>query len=93
MPFENAISILKCFAKTSFNKLLITLPNKNFNKNYLLDYEFRHDDHHWEPTAEESFKFIKEIFNDFNIQQIKAGDIVDNESVSTLYLIEHKKNN
>ena len=93
LPFENAISILKCFAKTSFNKLLITLPNKNFNKNYLLDYEFRHDDHHWEPTAEESFKFIKEIFTDFNIQQIKAGDIVDNESVSTLYLIEHKNNN
>lgn len=47
IPKEDAINILAEIKSYNFRKLIITLPNKDFNQFYKLGKEFRHDDHCW----------------------------------------------
>lgn len=88
VPKENAIEFLKGIKNKSFRKLIITLPNKDFNQFYKLGEEFRHNDHCWEPTYEESVEMMYSIFNSQLKEIKKIGDKIDNISVSTLFLIE-----
>jgi hypothetical protein len=89
VPKEKAIEFLQNIKEKQFRKLVITLPNQDFNKFYKLEDEFRHDDHYWEPTYEESVDMIKSIFNDKLKEIKKIGDKIDNISVSTLFVIEN----
>ncbi|HEX8014844.1 MAG TPA: hypothetical protein VF465_06385, partial [Flavobacterium sp.] len=47
---------------TNFTRLFVTTPDKDFNVNYELTEEFRHDDHDFELSNEEFVKLIEEIF-------------------------------
>jgi hypothetical protein len=47
---------------TSFSKLYITTPDKDFNTNYEMMNEFRHDDHDFELSNSEFITLINEIF-------------------------------
>ena len=88
VPKEQAMRFLEKIDKKLFRKLVITLPNKDFNQYYKLGEQFRHNDHCWEPTYEESVKMMKAIFNE-NIKEIKKiGDTINDISVSTLFVIE-----
>jgi len=88
IPKEDAINILAEIKSYNFRKLIITLPNKDFNQFYKLGKEFRHDDHCWEPTYDESVKMIKDIFNEELKVVKKIGDQINDISVSTLFVIE-----
>ena len=72
----------------TFRKLVITLPNKDFNQFYKLGEEFRHLDHCWEPTYEESVDMMSKIFNNSVREIKKIGDRINDISVSTLFVIE-----
>lgn len=88
VPKEQAIIFLEKIEKKLFRKLVITLPNKDFNQYYKLGEQFRHNDHCWEPTYEESVIMMKSIFKE-NIKEIKKiGDTINDISVSTLFVIE-----
>lgn len=50
-------------------RVLVTIPNKDFNQYYLLDTEFRHNDHKWEPTNVEVTRLATEVCS-------KAGCLV-----------------
>jgi hypothetical protein len=62
-PFEDAKSLLIWIRdNTKFSKLFITTPNSEFNENYEMVDEFRHDDHDFELTKQEFINMISEIF-------------------------------
>lgn len=87
VSLEDAKKLLSHLAKIDFSVLVITLPNTTFNKHYLLD-SFRHDDHKWEPTYQESINLINSYFDSHHVQIDKIGDMIDGESVSTLFVIK-----
>lgn len=47
---------------TKFTQLFVTTPDKDFNENYELAEEFRHDDHDFELSNAEFVTLIDEIF-------------------------------
>jgi len=88
VPKEKAIQFLEGIKEKAFRKLVITLPNKDFNQFYKLGEEFRHDDHCWEPTYQESVDMMSFIFNDKLKEVKKIGDRINDISVSTLFVVE-----
>jgi predicted RNA methylase len=92
IPKENAKKVLNDLKDKKFRKLILTLPNKDFNQFYKLESEFRHPDHYWEPNYEETESFIYEIFEEekFEILFKRIGDKINNCSVSTLIVIQVK---
>ena len=61
--FEEAKKILIWIRdNTKFTKLFVTTPDKDFNVNYELTEEFRHDDHDFELSNSEFVTLINEIF-------------------------------
>lgn len=88
VPKEQAIKFLEEIKEKTFRKLVITLPNKDFNQFYKLGEEFRHLDHCWEPTYEESVDMMSKIFNNSVREIKKIGDRINDISVSTLFVIE-----
>jgi hypothetical protein len=62
-PFEDAKALLIWIRdNTKFSKLFITTPNSEFNENYEMVDEFRHDDHDFELTKQEFINMVSEIF-------------------------------
>lgn len=92
---EDAMMILSGLFKflaektCSFNTIIITTPNKEFNIYYEMKSEFRHDDHKWEPTREEFKDFINESTKDMHVKKdfINIGDEIDGVSVTQCCVI------
>lgn len=90
ISIDKANELLENLSKVNFGTLAITVPNKNFNKHYLLEGMYRHLDHQWEPTFEESVALINKHFGSTHQVKVeKIGDMVDGESVSTLFIIKN----
>ena len=67
----------------NFNKIIITTPNRSFNKFYMLGQDFRHDDHKWEYTELQFKEYIQEIVtDDLKVTFLDIGDTVDGISCS-----------
>jgi hypothetical protein len=89
-PFEEAKALLVWIRdNTNFSTLYITTPDKNFNTNYEMVNEFRHDDHDFELTNEEFVILINEIFP-FENEFFGIGDCV-NGIYPTSAVIIHKQ--
>lgn len=91
---KDAEKLLNAVFETDFRKLVITVPNKAFNVNYLMaDDEFRHDDHKWEMDYQD--------FNDWfwaisKRQALSAysqgiGDAVNGVHTSTMIVVTKNK--
>lgn len=88
VPKDKAIKFLEEIKNKLFRRLVITLPNRDFNQFYKLEKDFRHDDHLWEPTYQEAVDMMNSIFTN-KIKEIKkVGDRISDISVSTLFVIE-----
>jgi hypothetical protein len=49
-----AAKLVEAVLRTNFSKVVITVPNRDFNINYNIGPdEMRHSDHKWEPNLEE----------------------------------------
>lgn len=75
--------------RINFNMMLVTTPQVEFNKHYLIaEGEFRHVDHKQEFTKSEFEAFMNDVVfsskRNMNIESeyIMIGDVVDNVSVS-----------
>ena len=55
---ENATVLIKQALGLQFASIIITTPNADFNKYYSETMERRHDDHQFEPTADEFRQLI-----------------------------------
>lgn len=78
---DEAVRILKeNMAKTNCKRVIITTPNKEFNKFYKLeDDETRHVDHKFEYTKEEFENYINTsvVEDGWKAEYFNVGDIVD----------------
>ncbi|ARF10329.1 methyltransferase domain [Hokovirus HKV1] len=75
----------------NFTAILLSTPNRDFNKHYELN-TFRHDDHKYELTKNEFETFINNIVkNRYLTYFYDVGDIVDNSS-PTNYCVIAKPN-
>lgn len=78
-----------------FNKIIITTPNYDFNKNYHLDNKFRHMDHKYELTGEEFKVYIYDVISEsnlveninYNIEFVNVGDIIGGVACSQAVVI------
>lgn len=61
---------------TNFSQLFITTPNKEFNVNYEMVDEFRHDDHNFELSKKEFIDLVATIFDHRN-EYFGIGDCVN----------------
>lgn len=76
----------------NFEKIVITVPNKEFNKNYAMTSEFRHYDHKWELSFEDfvkEFQPVVEQAKSSSTSFIGIGDSVNNVNVSTALILEY----
>ena len=92
MPIGQSRELISTIlGEISFDKFIITVPNREFNQYYLLDDTFRHDDHDWEPNFTEFKELMDSINNNiFNIEFISIGDTIDGVSTSIGCVITHK---
>lgn len=103
MPEEDASKILMALLKTDFKRIVLTLPNKAFNKHYLMgEDEMRHPDHYWEPTKDGAGAWVRECIDAVgnpgveDYLTIQVGDLVEDpvtkeiESPTTLIVIERE---
>ena len=61
--------------KFAFTKLFITTPNRDFNVNYVMDEDMRHDDHKFELNKEEFMELVIDVFG--NATYSGLGDCVN----------------
>lgn len=65
----------------NFSKIIITTPNYEFNKFYIMENKYRHDDHKVEYTKDEFKEYMEKIFNKVTIkykyEYVDIGDTVD----------------
>ncbi|MCM3786454.1 class I SAM-dependent methyltransferase [Neobacillus mesonae] len=79
MPLEEVASfITDIIRKVYFNKLIITTPNRDFNRYYELT-GFRHEDHKWELGGQEFQAWIRDVLSDEDVryEYVNIGDGVD----------------
>lgn len=95
MEINEAKDLVKLILNSvKINKFVITTPNKDFNKYYLLSEELRDKDHKFEFTQEEFSLWVKDIFtplsDDFNIEMLYLGDVVDDIHTTIGVLVKSK---
>jgi 2-polyprenyl-3-methyl-5-hydroxy-6-metoxy-1,4-benzoquinol methylase len=87
MEQSEATALINALIAVNVGRIIITVPNKDFNKHYAMEEgETRHDDHKWEPTATE-FELWLETLNwpeKMSGGMSGIGDCVDGEYVSLL---------
>jgi len=88
MPIGDATDLLvSALAKYEPDRMIITTPNRTFNKWYqfdMLDRKFRHDDHDFEMTTEEFQDYITAMIAGVNYTAnfFGIGDSIDGEYMS-----------
>jgi len=93
--------IVDILLNLNFDKLIITTPNKDFNKHYGLNkVDSRDTGHKWQINKDLFSKFINEVFDkepnqyinkaDYRIRFVDIGDVVDNVSSMTGVIMSRK---
>lgn len=83
--------ILERTKKLDFNAIVITTPNREFNKHYSMNMEFRREDHIYEMDSEEFKVLIFSIFShEFNVEISQIGDSINGISPTQMAVITIK---
>lgn len=93
MPKEDAGDLLKALLEvSSAARIVVTVPNHSFNVNYGLQDCSRHPDHHYEPTFEEWCDYTVTLAAEHGwaVENSPIGDVVDDQSVSTMTVFTNK---
>lgn len=63
----------------NFDRIIITTPNVEFNVNYLLGDQLRHEDHKWELTREQFKGYLSDVLieDGLDVKYLDIGDIVN----------------
>lgn len=95
MPIEDArLLVKKILKEVNVSQLIITTPNKDFNRFYNFDDDqARHDDHHFELTAAEFNDFVTGLVPDGYIvySPCPVGDQVDGVATTVAAVIKKKE--
>lgn len=85
MSIDDAKELLnQILSEISFNSIIITTPNKDFNQFYFETAQSRHEDHKFEMNQEEFEIFLKELTRNtkYEASYFQVGDVVDGISTS-----------
>jgi 2-polyprenyl-3-methyl-5-hydroxy-6-metoxy-1,4-benzoquinol methylase len=91
---KEAMKTLRAALKAQPNRIVVTVPNKDFNVYYGFEGdEMRHDDHKWEPTFEEFSDDMVVVAAEagYDVAVTPVGDIVNDSSVSSMAVFTKKK--
>lgn len=94
MPLDSACALLRHLAAQRPSLLLLTVPNRLFNRHYgMADDEFRHWDHRWEPTRTEFEELTRGIFDasTWGLHFEGIGDCVEGACSGTLCTVTPAK--
>ena len=93
MPREQADALLVALLKKDVRSVVVTVPNSNFNANYGMGEEFRHPDHHYEPSFEEWCDHTVTLAAEhgWDVNNLPIGDVVNDQSVATMSVFTRKK--
>lgn len=91
MDQPTANAVVNALLKTKLKRIIITVPNKEFNVHYgIADDETRHADHKWEPTYDEFVEWVKHFpwpaSSMGSVQGI--GDAIDGVHVSLMMVAD-----
>lgn len=91
MDYSDACKLLEFIIKhINFEKIIITTPNKTFNKYYSFsDEDKRHDDHYYELTNNEFKNLISNVFINYKYRFNDIGDVVNDETSTSAAVIEN----
>lgn len=87
MPKADAETLIrKNLQKHNPDKLIVTTPNRDFNRYFIFDDEnnksFRHDDHHFELSQQEFRDFIRALTpKNYTLEFFGIGDKIGDESM------------
>lgn len=84
MSKEEAKKLLQEVIKLNPKRIILSTPNRNFNKIYAIQ-GFRHEDHQFEFSFDEFDNFLNNAIGDnskYLITHKEIGDVVDNECIS-----------
>ena len=81
----------KLFSNPFCKEIIITTPNREFNKNYSIE-GLRHEDHKFELAKEELIDWLDNNFSDINYRIENLGDEVNGVSTSLIVKIKKKNN-
>ena len=92
MTFEEATLLIECILNKDIRRLVVTCPNKDFNKHYgLSDEEMRHTDHQWEPTYEEFCDWVVGLYEvGYDCHMFGIGDSVNDSSTTCMAVFDKK---
>jgi 2-polyprenyl-3-methyl-5-hydroxy-6-metoxy-1,4-benzoquinol methylase len=92
MPLEAAKALMsKTLSYPGLNQLVVTTPNRDFNKHYLITNGFRHDDHHYELNEPEFKELINSLTpKEFQVKFINIGDQIEGIATTMAAIWEKK---
>lgn len=77
MEKDDARKMLHAFVASDAGKIVVTVPNNDFNKHYgIPENEFRHDDHKWEPSFADMV-VLSNVLADTHHRKVTQGGIGD----------------
>lgn len=94
MPLHEAKALVRELLQRNFRKLIITTPNRSFNKFYPTLGGMRHDDHYFEFNEYEFQTFIDDLVVEveghttMGVRFSGVGDSIDDVSVTQAVVIE-----
>lgn len=90
MELEDAKILLKNVVNNLYyDKIIISTPNRDFNHNYKMNQQFRHDDHKFEFNNNEFVEYITECCDGINVNKsfCGIGDIVNDVTPTQCVII------
>lgn len=96
-PVEDAKELIKKALSFSFEHLIITTPSCEFNQFYIMDTEFRHDDHDFELTQQEFKELIEDCIlstenaSEYIVEYHQIGDNLNGVTPTQGCVIKKKK--
>lgn len=90
VDLKDAKKLVNAVLGTNFRRLVITVPNRDFNVNYLMDEtQFRHEDHKWEMNYSEFVTWFHKAATGFcyTVKPSGIGDSVNGVHTSTMLVI------
>lgn len=87
-PLEASVALLTHLAGSAARRIVITVPNRDFNAHYgLTEYEMRHPDHHFEPNEAEFKELLAPFSPQWHCQVTGIGDHVKGVPASWMAVV------
>lgn len=89
-PLASSKALLEHLALSEAGRIVVTVPNREFNPHYGLEDAMRHPDHHFEPDEPEFRELLTPFLDHWQVEVSGIGDQVTGVSASLMAIIRRK---